>query len=262
MRPGLPLLLGRLLVVAVLIGLPGGLAGCEKTETRPIFKIESSAVNGPGTLGISALGQPVKGVVVYFHGMDQTADATQSDLKHKSFVQALLQAGYAVVSANAGGNAFGNMNSRVAYRDLMKSAEEKYHAPTEFFVAESMGALPALALLSEPAGQKIKGMVGISPLMGIPPDGRSINFIAHAWGGHVPGDADPLSWPPQAFAGRKFDLYYSDADVVVPREASAYAFRDRFSSVADVRITACAGGHVAGDCFRGGDVVAWMVSLK
>lgn len=47
-------------------------------------------------------------VVVYFHGMDEKAEVTQSDLKHKSFVQVLVRAGYAVVSADASRNAFGN----------------------------------------------------------------------------------------------------------------------------------------------------------
>lgn len=47
-------------------------------------------------------------MVVYFHGMDEKAEVTQSDLKHKSFVQVLVRAGYAVVSADASRNAFGN----------------------------------------------------------------------------------------------------------------------------------------------------------
>jgi hypothetical protein len=246
--------------VGILMLVIGSVA-CAQPQQHTPLKIEESAVGGPGTLGLAVAGQQAKGVVVYFHGMDQKADATQSDLKHKSFVLALLRAGYAIVSADAGGNAFGNLASRGAYRELLRSAEVKYRAPATFFVAESMGALPALALLSEPEGKKIKGMIGISPLMGIPPDGRSIDFIAYAWGGTVPPEADPLSWQPEVFAGQNFDLFYSDTDAVVPPEASAYAFRDRFGSVANVRVTDCTGGHVAGDCFRGDDVATWMASL-
>jgi hypothetical protein len=239
----------------------GSVSACDRADEHAQFTIDAAAVSGPDTLGLSAAGEPIKAVVVYFHGMDQKADVTQSDVKHKSFVQALLRAGYAVVSADASRNAFGNPVSRQQYRDLVRAAEQKYRAPATFYVAESMGALPALALLSEDHGHTIRGMIGISPLMGLPPRGASIHFVADAWGGSLPPEADPLAWPAAAFANRNFELYASADDHVVPADASAREFANRFGAVADVRVTSCSGGHVAGDCFRGDDVVAWMTSL-
>jgi hypothetical protein len=235
-------------------------SACDQADEHTQFKMDAAAVSGPDTLGLSAAGEPIKAVVVYFHGMDEKADVTQSDLKHKSLVQALVRAGYAVVSADASGNAFGNPVSRQQYRDLVRAAEQKYRAPATFYIAESMGALPALALLSEDHGHTIRGMIGISPLMGLPPRGESIDFVADAWGGSLPPEADPLASPADAFANRTFLLYASADDHVVPADASAREFANRFGAVADVRVTPCSGGHVAGDCFRGDDVVAWMTS--
>jgi predicted alpha/beta hydrolase family esterase len=172
-----------------------------------------------------------------------------------------LRAGYAVVSADASGNAFGNPESRQQYRDLVRAAEQKYRAPATFFVAESMGALPALALLSEDDRHAIRGMIGITPLMGLPPRGKFINFVADAWDGSLPPEANPLAWPAATFANRTFELYVSPNDHVVPADASAQVFANRFGAVANVRVSPCTGGHVATDCFRGGDVVKWMDSL-
>jgi hypothetical protein len=237
------------------------MTACATPPEETSFKIDAAVVNGPGTLGLSLAGKPVKAVVVYFHGMDQAADVTQSDTKHKAFVAALLRARYAVVSADASGNAFGNRASRQQYRDLIGAARQKYGSPVSFFVAESMGALPALALVGEDGGRAVRGLVGISPLMGLPPRGQSISFVAGAWGGRLPPEANPLGWPPERFAGRAFALYASDTDHVVPADASAREFARRFGSVARVDVSSCTGGHVAGDCFRGDDVVAWMNSM-
>jgi hypothetical protein len=252
----------RLLVVVVV--LLGSVVACGKRTVHfgPL-EVEQTEVAGPESIGLSVAGKAMKGVIIYFHGSDQKADVTVTDPKHKDFFQPMLEAGYAVVSADAGGNAFGNLASRQTYRELILSAEGAYRAPTAFFVAESMGALAALALLSEPAGLGAKGMVGISPLMGIPPAGREIAYIVYAWGGQspVPAEADPLSWPPKAFAGRNFDLYYSDTDRVVPPQASAYAFKESFGAIAKIRVNNCEGGHVAPDCYRGGEVLKWMESL-
>ena len=237
-----------------------GLAGCASREQPPASAaIDAAKVDGPGTLGLSLKGKPVTGLVVYFHGMAQGATVTEVDAKHKAFVEPLLRAGYAVVSADAGGDAFGNEASREDYRRLIRAAEHKYGVATQAFVAESMGALPALALLSQ--GSRIKGMVGISPMMGIPATLRSVKVVADAWNGNVPDSADPMSWPPSAFAGRTFRLYVSGGDGVIPPGARAADFAQPFGPVATVQIVGCSGAHAAGDCFDGNGVVHWLAGL-
>jgi hypothetical protein len=96
--------------------------------------------------------------------------------------------------------------------------------------------------------------------MGLPPRGQSITFVADAWGGSLSPEADPLEWQVGTFANRTFELYASAGDHVVPADANARQFAKRFGAVADVHLTPCTGGHVAGDCFRGDDVVKWLDS--
>jgi hypothetical protein len=240
-------------VVATILVLCGLVACSEKA-----VKIDVAEVNGAGTVGLSASGQPAKGLIVYFHGADQDAGVIQRSSRHRAFFDPLLRAGYAVVAATASGNAFGNPESREAYRQLIRAAQAKYTPERLFFVAESMGMLPALALLSEDSARKVKGMVGISPLMGIPSSYRSVTFVANVWGGHVPDGADPLSWPQDAFAGRALRLYSASEDDVVPPGATARDFAKRFGAVATIEIVDCAGAHVADDCYQGDDVREWM----
>lgn len=234
-----------------------GLVACSGDSLR----LDAAEVNGMGTLGISARGQDVKGVIVYFHGSDQNASVIEYSEKHRVFFDPLLRAGYAVVAADADGNAYGNPTSRRAYRDLMAAAAEKYEVPVTWFVAESMGALAALALLSEDTEKKIKGMVGITPMMGIPAYIRTTPFIAEAWGGTVPESADPLSWPPEVFAGREIRLYVADDDRVIPRAATGQDFAKKFDGTANVEVIDCPGKHVASECYRGEDVEKWMAEI-
>jgi alpha-beta hydrolase superfamily lysophospholipase len=166
-----------------------------------------------------------------------------------------------VVAADAGGSAFGNPDSRRGYRQLIASAQSKYGAAPTLFVAESMGALPALALLPEFGRREVKGMVGITPMMGIPPYVRSTSYIASAWRGDVSDSADPMSWSPDVFAGRAIRLYEADEDSVIPGGATARDFADRFGAVATVEVVRCDGGHVDGDCYDGADVERWMAGL-
>jgi hypothetical protein len=71
-----------------------------------------------------------------------------------------------------------------------------------------------------------------------------------------------LAWKPEVFAGRKFRLYASKEDNVIPPVASAQAFADQFGSVADIQIVGCTGGHVSVDCVRGKDAEKWISGLS
>ena len=248
-----------LLSVLVAMALCFSVVSCSGVYS---LKLDDVAVDGPGTTGLSVVGQPVKGVAVYFHGADQNARVIRSSDKHRNVFDPLLRAGMAVVAADADGNAFGNPQSRDDYRRLIAAARDKYGNVPLYFVAESMGALAALALISEDARRDVKGMIGLSPLMGLPPEIRYVSFIADQWQRPVPDSADPLSWPPDMFAGRSFRLYTSPDDKVIPPNASAAAFANRFGSVATIEIVDCEGGHAADACYQGGDVANWIAGLR
>jgi pimeloyl-ACP methyl ester carboxylesterase len=250
----------RLTALAAIFVVIGSLVSCSSPSNYG-FDVAELEVAGPDTLGLSDAGQVVKGVVVYFHGSDQTAQVIKDDRKHTDFFDPILRAGYAVVAADADGNAFGNPASQDAYRKLVDQARQKYVTGNLFYVAESMGGIAALTLLSEDKERAVKGVVGISPLMGLPPAAQSISYIAGSWGGTVPPGADPLGWAPITFSGRQFRLYAARGDKVIPPDASARAFYNRFASVAKVAFVNCGGGHVAADCYRGDEVVKWMSGL-
>jgi hypothetical protein len=250
-----------LISAALALVLCCGLLACGSHDTDYNLDLNDAQVDGPGTAGLSVTGQPIKGIVVYFHGSDQNARVIRDSDRHRNLFDPLLRAGMAVVAADAHGNAFGNPASRDVYRHLIAAAREKYGAVPLYFVAESMGALAALALITEDSRHDVLGMVGISPLMGLPPDIRLVNFIQGPWGGDVPPAGDPLSWPPEVFSGRHFRLYSSPDDHVIPADASATAFADRFGSVASIELVECAGGHAASPCYQGTDVDKWMSTL-
>lgn len=224
------------------------------------FAVDDVPVNGPGTVGLSMSGQPVRGLIVYFHGSDQTARVIRDDEKHRNLFDPMLRAGYAVVAADANGNAFGNPRSLESYRGLIAAAREKYGAGPMFFVAESMGAVAALTLIGEDVDRRVKAMVAVSPLMGLPPQAREVKYIAGPWGGTVPASADPMTWPPSAFANRAFRLYLPRDDTVVPPGGIGKDFAARFGTVATVEIVDCQGGHVASACYQGDDVETWITA--
>jgi pimeloyl-ACP methyl ester carboxylesterase len=252
-----------LTVVALIAAIVVGLTGCAKEKEAVGYgmPVDGVLVNGEGTWGLTATGVPIKGLVVYFHGSDQDAHVIQTERKHTDLFDPLLRAGYAVVAADAGGNAFGNPASQEAYRGLIAAAQKKYIAGPMFFVAESMGALAALALIRDDTAHQVKGMVGVSPLMGMPLEIRKVSYVEGPWGGVVPESADPLSWPPNVFAGRSFRLYASSTDDTIPGSASAGAFADRFRSVASIALVDCKGGHVATKCYQGTEVLDWIAGL-
>jgi alpha-beta hydrolase superfamily lysophospholipase len=246
---------------AVLIVLP--LAGCDSGIPQMYgIKVDEEQFAGPDTLGLKPSGQQVKGLIVYFHGSDQSSRVIADDRRHTDYFDPFLRAGYAVVAADAHGNAYGNPKSRADYRRLISAAQQKYIAGPVFFVAESMGALAALALISEDTGRHVKGMIGISPLMGLPPEAESLSYVAVAWGGTIPPSADPLDWPPEVFAGRHFRLHAAKDDNVIPAIAGPQAFADKFGAVADVAIMPCEGGHVALACYQGPHDEEWVSSLS
>ena len=238
------------------------IVGCTHHDTDYSLTLDDIAVGGSGTAGLSVAGRPVKGIAVYFHGADQNARFIRDSEKHRNVFDALLRDGLAVVAADAHGNAFGNPESREDYRRLIAAARARYGIVPLFFIAESMGALAALALISEDKQHDVKGMIGISPLMGLPPELRSVSFIKGPWHRDVPDAGDPLTWSPEAFAGRSFRLYASQDDTVIPADASATAFANRFGSVASVDVVPCTGGHAASACYQGSGVAKWIDTLQ
>lgn len=242
------------LVVLLVACAPAGWPGDRGME------VDVSELGRPGTVAVTARDVAVTGIAVYFHGSDQTAMVVRESEKHRELFAPILQAGYAVVAADAVGNAFGNPASQSDYRRLIAAAKQRFQVDRLYFVAESMGSLAALALLREDTRGDVEGLVGISPLAGMPPQVREQSYIKGPWGGEVPDDADPMSWPVTDFQGRRFLFYVPEHDTVIPAAADGRAFASRFGSVASIEVQSCSGDHVDPTCYQGDTTEQWMAT--
>ncbi|MDL9936080.1 hypothetical protein QSJ18_04950 [Gordonia sp. ABSL1-1] len=256
-----PNALGTLLILwcAVLSAVTATLTGCSAPPAPS--GLSAGIVREPLGPDMRAYRQedlkPVA-LMVWFHGMDSDGTEFEFDPRQKHFAEPFLRSGWIVVSASAGGNSFGNDAAMATYRTLVDNAHARYGAalPT-LFASESMGSVAAIRLAAEPRYAPRAGVVGVSPLTGIPDTLRSVDFIAGAWDGPVPARADPLSYAPNRFAHHRFRFYYSPADTVVPTGANARAFAIRVGKFADVGIVECRGDHADPTCYQGEDALTF-----
>lgn len=126
-------------------------------------------------------------LVVYLHGAGQTYAAVLNDPETSSLTRALLDAGYTVTAAEAGGNAWGNDESVDAYRDLISS----HDASRVHLVAESMGALAGAKIASDP---EVSSWVALYPVC----DVSSIKdqFLQSQIADALPGGvSEVFAWP-------------------------------------------------------------------
>jgi predicted alpha/beta hydrolase family esterase len=219
-------------------------------------------LDGQPTLGLSKKNKALTGLVVFFHGLDTDEHSMISDPTHKQLTDSLLNAGYAVVSSNAGGNSYGNPASRQNYLDLARMAAYHYHVTDIYLLAESMGAIAAVDILATPDTLPVRGLAAISPALDLdnaPPPYRSA--IEAAYPGQSIDSVSPMNLPPDQLLGKKVRFYASQDDKIVPTADNAAAFEDRFGTAAAISIVPCTGGHLAPSCIQGDDIVRWYRSL-
>ncbi len=222
--------------------------------------VERYELDGDPVMGVSGRGRPVEALVVYLHGRGETSTATLDDPQLRVVTQALVEAGYAVVSSDAGGDSFGSPGAQGAYLRLAEAAREHYATDTTFLLAESMGGLAALPLAASGEVRDLRGTAAINPAISLtaPSVAAHGEAAAAAWG-RVPGGADdPLLLPPHRLAGQHFRFYVTDGDDVVPTPEHAGALAERLEGVAEVSLVGCTGEHVDPSCFQAQDVVAWF----
>ncbi|MET9202547.1 hypothetical protein [Gordonia sp. NPDC003585] len=251
-------------IYAILVAaVVAAVSGCSVLGTNPATTSQQSSgivsdELGPDMRAYRQENLKPAGILVWFHGMDSDGTEFDHDPRQRHFAEPLMRNGWVIVSANAGGNSFGNDAALREYRALIGAARTRYGTTRLQFASESMGTVAALRLMAEPAYRNVNGLIGISPLTGIPPTLRGVDFIEAAWGGTVPDRADPLTFYPQRFAGKRFRFYYSTTDTVVPSGAGARAFAIRFGKVADVELVECRGDHADPTCYQGDDALAFV----
>jgi pimeloyl-ACP methyl ester carboxylesterase len=220
-------------------------------------------IDGQQTLGISRKDMLVRAVVVFFHGMDGNEFSVTSDSVHTDLTTTLVQAGFAVISSNAGGNAWGNLSSQKNYLYAGGAAAAHYSTENIFFVAESMGAIAAANLLAQGFSPRVKGFAAINPVFDMASASPQYKQgIDSMYPNQSYGGVNPISLPTGAFKGINMRFYVNPDDAVVKPDTNALAFQNRFGSEADLSVVKCSGGPNDPSCFQGNDIVKWFSALE
>lgn len=232
--------------------------GCARQE----LQYTRVTLDGQDAVGVARSGVPLRGVVLFFHGLDRDEKVLDFDEPHRELTATLADAGYAVVAGSAGGNVWGNAASQRMYAELAMQALQHYQADKLFFLTESMGTVAAMNLVAKNKDLNATGVVAINPLLNLnalPP-----KYFAQAEdaneGASIPS-VDPLDLPLQSMGGKRFRFYVTPDDQLVSTPQNANAFEKRFGSVADISIVKCTGQHMDPSCIQGKDIVEWFSSL-
>jgi pimeloyl-ACP methyl ester carboxylesterase len=221
------------------------------------------SVDGQPTLGIVSRDVTPRAVVIFFHGLDNHEGSLIADEPHKELTDDLVNAGFAVISSNAGGNAYGNPASQRNYRELAKQAVEHYRVQNVFLLAESMGAIAAANLLASGDPPNVLGLAAISPVLNLAnPPSEHRDAIASSFPADSIEAVDPIGLPPEEFQGKNVRIYATPEDSLVLTDVNALAFQARFGSVANISTVSCTGPHLDRSCIQGDDIVKWFTQLE
>lgn len=149
------------IAVAVALLLSTGLAACTSSSTvPPASTSRPSSTVGPA--GLRAGGRVVDdpatrslvivprkangGLVVFLHGWGQTRRSLLSRREEASVADALTEAGFTVLAADAKGKAWGDAASVADYRTLIAGTRARYRLTDVFLMGESMGGLATMQL--------------------------------------------------------------------------------------------------------------------
>lgn len=246
---------------AVLVALAAVTAGCAPAPAELVFA--RTTVDGQNVLQAYRTQTPIRAVVVFFHGLDRDANILDLDQPHRDLVRTLTDAGYAVVASDAGGNAFGNRSSQRNYAALVRDSGKRFGTNETYFLAESMGTVAAMNLMTKDTDISVRGLAAINPLLNlehVPPTYRSA--VQASYVDSSAAAESPLALPRSAMVGRYVRLYVTPSDSVVATDTNALAFQQRFGGVANVSIAWCSGDHLDPSCVRGPDVVTWFDTLQ
>ncbi len=242
-------------LLAASLALVLAVAGCGASDADAPGLVRD-VVSGEDVVSLSPGGEP-EAIVLYLHGMGGGSEDVVSG-KMAPMAESLVEAGYAVVASDAGGDGFGNPAGREDHAAALAWARDRLGDAPVVLLAESMGGLSALPLMAGGELDPVAGMVGISPALTTRGWRQSSlgDEIGAAWRSAPP--ADPLTLPVEDFRGDAFLFYVAPEDDVTPTSVNAGAFADRVEGIASVTLVACRGGHVDPSCYRPAEVTRWV----
>lgn len=247
----------RLLVVLLTVAFVGSLTACAPAESE--FDYLRIQVDGQPTLAVTRKDTRIRGIILYFHGLDQDEFAMTSGSR-QAMTAALVDAGFAVMSSKAGGNAFSSDRTIQNYRELGSMARQHFQIDNIYFLADSLGAIPAVNLFASSFGQ-VGGLAAINPVLSFASARSQVPAFAAEQQLGSPSMQDPMSLPPKTFAGKSVRFYVSPQDSLAPSDNNATEFENRFASTAQISIVPCTGTHDDVSCAQGDDLAKWFTKL-
>lgn len=206
--------------------------------------------------------EPRPRLVVYLHGATQGAASVVADPEVAGAVAAVLQAGYPVLAADAGGNSWGNEQALDDYTAAVADAAERTGASDVVLWAESMGGLPALQLLdSAQLAVPVVAFAGVYPVCDLSSmqDNPAVGSqIPTAYGPDLDDALRRLS-PAPITRPAPMLLWASPEDTVVPKAENADVCAEKMRAAggrADVIETR--GEHGDPSNFDGARLVAFV----
>lgn len=249
------------LVVFLAFALPAAVS-CSRPEITK-FEYFRITVDGQPTLGISAKDAMVRAVVIFFHGMGTSDFTMTSDQAHSDLTAALVDAGFAVFSSAAGGDAWGNPASQHNYLYIGGIAAEHYGTANVFFVAETMGALAATNFLAQGFSPRVKGFAAINPVFDIESmPAKYKPSINASYPNQSLAAASPINFPLDSFNNAKMMFFVSPDATEVPAGPNADAFTNKFGPHSNITTVPCAGEIGDPSCFQGDAIVKWFSQLE
>jgi hypothetical protein len=251
-------ILARLMVALMAAGMAMAGTSCSQREAE--FDYLRIVVDGQPTMAINKKDTLVRGIVVFFHGKDQDEFALTSDTAGKDMTSKLVNAGFAVVSSLAGGNAFTSTATVKNYRELASVAMQHYRIENIYLLAETMGAIPAVNLLVSDY-TPVRGLAAISPVLDVRSATQDWPPLSTVTPQSQAQAGNPIDLPANLLAKKNLRFYVSPDDRYIPTMPNAAAFDEKFGHEADISIVDCSGGHDDRSCVQPDDVIRWFNDL-
>lgn len=247
-------------IAAVVASLVTGTAcfGCSTATAQ----YQRTIIDGQDVLAATKSGVPVRGVVVYFHGLDRDESILTLDEPHRRLTEDLVEAGFPVVASSAGGNAYGSLKSQENYAALAYDAVKHFGVDKVFFIAESMGTLAAVRLMASDKNLPVVGLAGINPLLNLDAlQSKYRSAVEYANPGQSIEELSPFDLPAGSMKAENLRFYVTPDDQLVSTADNAAAFQTKFGGAANISLVTCEGEHLDPSCIQGKDIVAWFNSL-
>lgn len=237
------------LVLALTVLTVGAMVSC--SDSKDEFSYLRIQVDGQPTLAIAKNDILIRGIVMYFHGLNQ--DEFSMSTGYRDLTKDLVDAGFVVVSSKANGNDYANPRTIHAYQQLASMAMQHYSIANIYFLAESVGAVPAMNLLAANYSA-LRAMAAIDPVLEMPPPA----VTADGAGLQPPMPVqNPMDIAPDALSGQHIRLYLSAGQSSARNHVTA--FKDRFGAAAGIDVVDCPDPRM---CPPSHDLLDWFVAME